>query len=190
MTRRGAPALLLAALLLLAPVGAAFAVDIDGAASRAGFVLTTRWGQVLEGRFPTVQGQVDELGGDRRRVRLVLSTLDVEIVGHPGYTRYTRGRAFFDAGRWPQAEFLSDPYTPELLRAGGRLGGVLRMRGVQHRQVFQVLPAACESPGRDCDVVATGVVARADYDMGRWRIALDDTVRFTLRVRLRAEPAA
>jgi polyisoprenoid-binding protein YceI len=64
------------------------------------------------------------------------------------------------------------------------------MRGVQHRQVFDVLPAACAAPGRDCDVVATGVVERADYGMGRWTIALDDAVRFTLRMRLRAEPPA
>jgi polyisoprenoid-binding protein YceI len=187
---REAPALLVAALLLFALARAALAAEIDNAGSRVGFVLATRWGQTLEGRFPAMQGWVDELGGDRRRVRLVLSARDVEIVGHPGYTRYTRGRGFFDAERWPQVEFLSDAYGPELLRTGGHLGGVLRMRGVQHRQVFEVLPAACAAPGRDCDVVATGVVDRNDYDMGRWRIALNDMVRFTLRVRLRAEPAA
>lgn len=190
MTLREAPALLAAALLLSALAGAALAAEIDAGASRIGFSLSTRWGQTLEGRFPTMQGWVDDLGQHRRRVRLVLSARDVEIVGHPGYTRYTRGRGFFDAQRWPQVEFLSDAYGPELLRSGGRLGGVLRMRGVQHRQVFDVLPAACDSPGRDCDVVATGVVDRDAYGMGGWRVALDDAVRFNLRVRLRAEPPA
>ncbi|MGN6113690.1 MAG: YceI family protein [Luteimonas sp.] len=190
VTLREAPALLAAALLLLALAGAALAAEIDSAASRVGFSLSTRWGQALQGRFPTLQGWVDDLGQQRRRVRLVLSARDVEIVGHTGYTRYTRGRAFFDAERWPQVEFLSDAYGPDLLRTGGALGGVLRMRGVQHRQVFQVLPAECDAPGRDCDVVATGVVDRDDYGMGGWRIALDDAVRFTLRVRLRAEPPA
>ena len=190
MTLREAPALLVAALLLLALARAALAAEFDAAASRVGFALSTRWGQDIEGRFPTLQGRVDELGGDQRRVRLVLFTGDVEIVGHPGYTRFTRGRAFFDAEHWPQVEFLSDAYTPRLLHDGGKLGGVLRMRGVQHRQVFDVLPAACDAPGRDCDVVATGVVERADYGMGRWTIALDDAVRFTLRMRLRAEPPA
>lgn len=190
MTLREAPALLVAALLLLALARAALAAEFDAAASRVGFVLSTRWGQTVEGRFPTLQGRVDELGDDRHRVRLVLFTGDVEIVGHPGYTRFTRGRSFFDAERWPQVEFLSDAYPTALLRDGGKLGGVLRMRGVQHRQVFDVLPAACDTPGRDCDVVATGVVDRGDYGMGRWSIALNDLVRFTLRMRLRAEPPA
>jgi polyisoprenoid-binding protein YceI len=190
VTLREAPALLVAALLLVAVARAALAAEFDATASRVGFVLTTRWGQQLEGRFPTLQGRVDELGSDQRRVRLVLLTSDVEIVGHPGYTRFTRGRAFFDAEHWPQVEFLSDAYTPRLLHDGGKLGGVLRMRGVQHRQVFEVLPAGCDTPGLDCDVVATGVVDRTDYGMGRWSIALNDAVRFTLRMRLRAEPPA
>jgi polyisoprenoid-binding protein YceI len=190
VTLREAPALLAAALLLLALAGTALAEEIDSAASRVGFSLSTRWGQTLQGRFPTPRGWVDDLGQQRHRVRLVLSARDVEIVGHPGYTRYTRGRGFFDAERWPQVEFLSDAYGPDLLRTGGPLGGVLRMHGVQHRQVFQVLPAECDAPGRDCDVVATGAVDRDDYGMGGWRIALDDAVRFTLRVRLRAEPPA
>lgn len=190
MTLREAPALLAAALLLSALAGAAFAAQIDATASQVGFSLSTRWGQTLQGRFPTLQGWVDDLGQHRRRVRLVLSARDVEIVGHPGYTRYTRGRNFFDAQRWPQVEFLSDAYGPDLLMTGGPLGGVLRMHGVQHRQVFELLPASCDAPGRECDVVATGTVARTAYGMGGWRIALDDAVRFTLRVRLRAEPPA
>ena len=190
MIQRGVPALLVAALLLLPLARAALAADFDPASSRVGFVLSTRWGQALEGRFPTLQGRVDDLGNDQHRVRLVLLTGDVEIIGHPGYTRFTRGRNFFDAARWPQVEFLSDAYGPALLRNGGKLGGVLRMRGEQHRQVFDVLPAACEAPGRACDVVATGVVDRGDYGMGRWSVALDDSVRFTLRMRLRAEPPA
>lgn len=195
MTLREAPALLVAASLLLALAGGARAAAgggaaIDSAASRVGFMLSTRWGQSLEGRFPTLQGQIDDFGDGRRRVRLVLSTRDVEIVGHSGYTRFTRGAGFFDAARWPQVEFLSDPYSPDLLRSGGALGGVLRMRGVQHRQVFQVLPSTCAMPGRDCDIVAGGVVDRDDYGMSRWRIAVDDTVRFNLRMRLRPEPPA
>lgn len=190
MTLREGPALLVAALLLAAFARAALAAEFDAAASRVGFVISTRWGQQLEGRFPSLDGHVDELGNDQRRVRLVLQARDVEIVGHPGYTRFTRGRGFFDAERWPQVEFLSDAYSPALLRTGGKLGGVLRMRGIQKRQVFDVLPSTCDDPGHACDVVAAGVVDRGDYGMGRWSIALNDQVRFTLRMRLRGEPPA
>lgn len=166
---------------------AALAAEIDAATSHVGFSLQTRWGQQLEGRFPSVRGMVDDLGDGRHRVRLILSTLDVEIVGHPGYTRFTRGSGFFDAAHWPQAEFLSDPYSPELLRDGGNLGGILRMRGVQHHEIFVVLPATCARPGHDCDVVASGHVQRSDYGMGRWGIAVGDDVRFSLRMRMHGD---
>lgn len=172
--------------LLWCGLGArAAASEIDPAASRVGFVLHTRWGQALEGRFPTLRGQVDDLGHGRHRVRLVLPTGDVEILGHPGYTRFARGSNFFDAAQWSQVEFLSDPYGAALLREGGELGGILRIRGVQRREQFRIEPAACDRPARACDVVASGVIQRADYGMARWRIAVRDDVRFQLRLRLR-----
>jgi polyisoprenoid-binding protein YceI len=181
---------LLALVSALASPEPAAASEIDASASQVGFTLRTRWGQRLEGRFPTVRGVVDDLGQDRHRVRLVLSTRDVEIVGHPGYTRFSRGNGFFDAEHWPQVEFLSDAYPSSLLREGGRLGGTLRMRGVQRREVFVVEPATCDHPGRDCDVVAGGQVQRADYGMDHWRIALGGDVRFSMRMRLHADAEA
>lgn len=165
---------------------AASAAEIDGDRSRAGFTLQTRWGQQLEGRFPSMRGAVDDLGDGHHRVRLVLSTTDVEIDGHSGYTRATRGSGFFDAGHWPQAEFLSDPYSPALLRDGGTIGGILSLRGVQRREMFVVLPAACDRPAYDCDVVAVGRIDRDNYGMDRWRIAVDDDVRLSLRIRVQA----
>lgn len=176
----------LAAALLLAvgPAGTGRAAEIDAGASMAGFTLHTRWGQALDGRFPSFRGQVDDLGGGRHRVRLVLLTGDVEILDHPGYTRFARGRGFFDAKRWSQVEFLSDPYGPELLREGGELGGILRIRGQQRREHFKVEPSGCDAPARDCDVIASGTIQRDDYGMDRWRIAVRDDVQFRLRLRL------
>ena len=161
------------------------ASEIDAGASLVGFTLHTRWGQELEGRFPSIRGQVDDLGHGQHRVRLVLMTGDVEIVGHSGYTRFARGRGFFDAQRWPQVEFLSDAYGQELLRDGGTLGGILRIRGVQRRERFQVTPSTCEEPARACDVLATGTIQRKDYGIDRWQIAVRDEVQFQLRLRLR-----
>lgn len=180
--------LAMAALALACLAHAARADEIDAAASQAGFTLHTRWGQALEGRFPTLRGQVDALGHGQFRVRLVVMTDDVEIVGHPGYTRFARGRGFFDAQRWPQVEFLSDPYGVELLREGGTLGGILRIRGVQRREQFRIQPSGCEAPARDCDVLASGTIDRHDYGMDRWRIAVRDDVQFRLRLRLHEAP--
>ncbi|HET7655625.1 MAG TPA: YceI family protein, partial [Luteimonas sp.] len=76
----------------------------------------------------------------------------------------------------------------ELLREGGTLGGILRIRGVQRREQFRIQPSGCEAPTRDCDVLASGTIDRHDYGMDRWRIAVRDDVQFRLRLRLRGAP--
>ena len=180
------------ATLLLAGVGAGVAaaqahrqLATVEPTSRFEFSLKTRWGQRLDGRFPEATGDVIALPDGRRQVRLTLATASVEIEDHPRYTRLTRGPRFFDAARFPEVQFLSDPYTTALLHAGGTLHGRLRMHGVERRERFVLLPADCADPGRGCEIVAQGVVRRGDYDLDGWRMALRDEVRFALRVRLR-----
>ena len=175
---------------MLAAAALAPATEIDGVASRVGFSLQTRWGQVLEGRFPTVHGEVSELPDGRHQVRLLLSTRDVEILDHPGYTRFTRGGGFFDSDHWPQVEFLSDAYAPALLQQGGSLAGTLRIRGVHRREAFLIRPAACAHPGLDCDVVASGSIHRSNYGMDRWKFAVSENVGFSLRMRVRRDGGA
>ncbi len=172
-------------LLLALALPAAQAVAIDSQASHVVFTLKTRWGQRLEGYFPDVTGAVERTGDAQSRVRLRLPTGGVEILGHPRYTRLTRGEGFFDAVHHPQVEFVSDPHPDQLVRAGGKLGGVLTIRGVRRREVLDVAPAACGRPGIDCDVVVHGVVYRSDYAMDRWAIALSDRVELVLRLRVR-----
>jgi polyisoprenoid-binding protein YceI len=162
---------------------AARAADIDPAASAVGFTLKTRWGKTLVGHFPRYTGEIVGLPDGRHQVRLLLSARDVEIEDSPTYTRLTRGEGFFDAERYPRVEFVSDPYPARLLREGGRLGGVLRIRGVQRRETFEISPAACGRPAVACDVVATGSINRNDYGVDRWGFALSSRVVFSLRVR-------
>jgi polyisoprenoid-binding protein YceI len=177
---------LLATLLLLAlGMAVAVAAEIDPTATRIGFTLQTRWGQSLQGYFPDPRGEVSELPDGRHQVHLQLKTATVQIVGHPSYTRFTRGSGFFDAAEYPRVEFLSDAYAPALLRDGGELKGMLTIRDIRHREVFTISPGACDAPARDCDVVASGTIHRGDYGMGRWNVALSDRVRFVLRVRVR-----
>ena len=180
-------AVALAALWALWALPAA-ATEIDPTQSRISFTLKTRWGQALEGRFPDWRGEIVRISEQRRQVRLRLPTGEVEILGHPRYSRLTRGAGFFDADRHPFVEFVSDPYTEELLLEGGLLGGALTIRGVRRREVFTLEPATCARPTIDCDVVASGVVYRSDYAMDRWGLALSDRVVFNLRIRTR--PAA
>jgi len=164
----------------------AHATSVDPAQSQVGFTLRTRWGQTLEGRFPVYEGEILALGDGRRRVRLVLSARDVEIVGHRNYTRLTRGKGFFDAERYPEVVFVSEPYGDELSRDGGALAGALTIRGVRRHEVFTVEPSTCARPAQDCAVVASGTVQRSDYGVDRWSFALSESVRFSLRIRTRS----
>lgn len=171
-------------LLLAAGFALATPSRIDPVASQVGFILQTRWGQTLEGRFPKHSGDAVQLTDGRHQVRLRLSTREVEIAGHPAYTRFTRGEGFFDAAHWPYVEFVSDGYGPALLRDGGSLGGTLSIRGIRRHETFQILPTTCARPGFDCDVVVNGSIRRSDYDMSRWDFALSGRVGFSLRIRL------
>lgn len=165
---------------------AAKAADIDPEHTRIGFTLKTRWGQVLQGRFPRYSGRIETLEDGRHRVRLRFSAREVEIVGHPNYTGMTRGRGFFEADRFPDVEFVSDPYASALIADGGKLTGELTIRDVKRRETFVILKSECARPAYDCDVLATGSVRRTDYGVDRWIFAVSDHVRFVLRLRVRA----
>jgi polyisoprenoid-binding protein YceI len=171
--------------LVAATAPAAHAAEIDPQHTRIGFTLKTRWGQVLRGQFPTYSGRIETLDDGRHRVRLRMSARDVEIVGYPNYTGMTRGRGFFEADRFPEVEFVSEPYASALVERGGKLAGELSIRDVRRRETFTIEPSTCARPARDCDVVAGGSVRRSDYGVDRWIFAVSDHVRFTLRLRVR-----
>jgi len=163
------------------------AMQIDPA-SRAEFTLKTRWNQTLLGRFPHVEGRVEVDGKGLRRTYFKLDPNLVEIADSPRYSRLARGPRFFDAARYPQIEFTSDPYPAALLRNGGPLDGELRLHGIQRRERFILVPATCDRPGIDCDIVAHGTVRRSAYGLDGWQMALRESVVFTLRVRTREAP--
>lgn len=163
-----------------APAGSRF----DPARSALGFEVRTRFGQHLTGDFPRYEGQVEHLPDGRRRVHIRVATYEARIPGRPRYTSWMRGASFFDAQRHPWMEFVSEPYRPELLREGGMLDGTLTLRGASHRERLQVAPAACDRPGRDCDILVRGGIERSHYGMREWQVALADEVQLTVRVRL------
>lgn len=162
----------------------ASAAEIDTQHTRIGFTLKTRWGQVLRGRFPRHEGRIETLEDGRARVRLRMGTGDIEIVGHPNYTEITRGEGFFEADRFPEIAFVSEPYEDPLVVDGGTLRGELRIRDVTRRESFTIEAAGCARPGLDCDIIANGSVRRSDYGVDRWMFAVSDIVRFQLRLRL------
>ncbi|MCD9028029.1 YceI family protein [Luteimonas sp. BDR2-5] len=176
------------ALLAAGSSGASSRIALDTALSQIGFTLKTRWGQTLEGHFPSWHGEIVVLDDGRHQVRLLLPTREVEISGSRNFTRITRGPGFFDAERYPEMLFVSDPYPGTLARDGGEMAGVLSIRGVRQRETFTIAASECVRPALDCDVVGQGNVRRSRYAMDRWSYALSDEVRFTLRIRAAADP--
>lgn len=152
--------------------------------TRFGVELRTRWGQRVVGRFPRYDGELVAVDAERRQVRVRLATAAIRVGESERYTAMARGEGFFDADRFPEVVFVSDPLGRDEVRRGGPLRGRLTIRGVTRYETFQLLPATCERPGRDCDVVASGRIDRYDYGLDGWKIALDNHVRFTMRVRL------
>ena len=198
ITGWGAAATVLAAVLFAAPATALGADDatpmpaqqpapvgFDPLHTRFGFELRTRWGQRVRGHFPRHDGALHTLPDGRLQVRILLPTAAVEVEDSERYAELARGERFFDAARHPLIEFVSEPHTAELAHDGGRLRGRLSMHGTSRMETFTVLPATCARPGIDCDVVVHGEVSRGDYGLDGWRLALTDTVRFDMRVRLR-----
>lgn len=157
--------------------------------TRFGFELRTRWGQKVEGAFPSYEGEVAVLPDGRHQVRIALATGAVQVGDSTRYTELARGRRFFDSARFPRIEFLSEPHPADLVRAGGKLRGRLTLHGVSRMETFVLAPSTCLRPGKDCDVLAHGSVSRDDYGLDGWQLALSDRVRFTLRVRLKNDLA-
>ena len=159
-------------------------VAIDHAQSWLGFEVYTRFGQRVAGEFPEFQGRVEALADGRQRVRLQVATSQARIPERPRYTSWMRGASFFDTGRHPLMEFVSEPYPVELLRHGGTLRGQLTLRGVTRPQRLEVQPATCERPGIDCQIRVSGSIDRSDFDMRQWQLALADRVWLLARLQL------
>lgn len=162
-------------------------IGFDATHTRFGFELRTRWGQRVQGWFPSHDGALLKLSDGRNQVRIRLETGSVEIEDSERWAEIARGERFFDSARYPLIEFVSEPHLPALAHDGGRLRGKLTMHGVSRIETFIVAPATCARPGVDCDVVASGSVDRDQYGLDGWKLALTDTVRFNMRVRLRDE---
>lgn len=177
----------LATLVCCAGAASAGAQEIDNERSRMGFELRTRWGQRVEGTFARHQGMVTALADGRQQVQLTLAAAAIEVADSHYYTEMARGPQFFDATRYPYIDFLSEPHRLALVHDGGKLRGKLTLHGVTRSESFILQPAECARPGRDCDVVATGIINRADYGLSGYRWVLSDRVRFTMRVRLKNE---
>lgn len=157
---------------------------IDAARSEVGFSVRLRWLQKIDGRFARFVGRISRLPGDRRRVEVEVDVASLDVEGRANLTAWALSEDFFDVANYPVIVFVSEPFDAALARDGGALRGELSLRGVTRRVGFELLPAACASPGHACAVHVRGVVRRSDFGMDANRFAVQDRVKLELQVRL------
>jgi polyisoprenoid-binding protein YceI len=199
-------ALLQVAALLSALAGAAIAVPavppapppapdapmpqlFDPARSQARFKVRMRILPAATGHFLDVRGELQS-EGDRQRVEVEVDGRKLRFAGPAWMAKVTRSPDFLDVDAHPQIRFRSDLFAPALLRDGGALRGELTVRGETRPVAFKVTPAACATPGRDCDIVVTGRISRHAFGMHAYRLTVRDAVDFEFQVRLKPEAVA
>lgn len=162
------------------------AIDTDEAS--ASFWIRPVWLKRIEGVFPVLEGVAEhdpESGSTRVDVRIDVRALQMNRASH---VTWAQSAEFFDVERHPWIRFRSDPIPEKLLREGGGIGGQVTLRGITQPVRFVLEPAACDAPGFDCAVRATGDVRRSAFGMDARKLALGDTVHLAFSVRLAAEP--
>lgn len=161
---------------------------IDPARSQARFKVRMRVLPAATGHFLDVRGALQDEAG-KQRVEVEVDGRKLRFAGPAWMARVTRSEAFLAVDQHPRILFRSDAFAPALLRDGGALRGELTLRGMTRPVIFSVAPAACPTPGLDCEIVVTGHVSRQAFGMNAYRLTVRDTVDFEFQVRLKPEPA-
>lgn len=162
---------------------------VDPAASSASFEVSLRVTGPVPGRFRRIEGELLEDDRGRWRVQVRVDAEGLELDGPGWMLRSTRSRNFLDVANHPEIRFRSVPFERGLLASGGPLRGRLELRGESRSVAFTLQPAACDRPGRDCDIVVQGEISRRAFGMTSQRLWVKDEVGFDFRVRLR-DPVA
>lgn len=157
-------------------------MQLDSKRSQVDFRVRVMWLLHIGGRFSDVHGQV-HVDSFRNQVR-VEARIDVATVsmGSHGQEDWVKSPEFFDAARYPQIEFSSDPIPLARLRNGGTLPGNLTVRGIRQPVVFDLQAAECNRPAFDCPIEVAGTLRRSAFDMRTRRGTLSDKVELEFTV--------
>lgn len=162
--------------------------QIDPVASEASFAVRVLLVRKVQGEFHPLQGFVHrDLGTGMADVEVRIDTRGLKME-NPGHADWARSDEFFDTEVHPFIYFQSAPFKLELLRLGGRLSGMLTLRGIVGAVQLELLPSDCARPGFDCPVRVQGDVVRSAFGMGARRYAVSDKVKLSLAIRVQDMP--
>ncbi len=178
-----AAAALLAVSLPLAAAPARYALDpvhtrVLFAVSHAGFSQALG---TVSGSEGTLEFDPQDWTSARLDVRVPLQRLDL---GDPDWNRATLARNLLDAGRWPEAHFISTRVEP-LSDTSLRVHGQLSLRGVTRPLVLEVtfnsmrrhpLPPFRRTAGFS----ARGTLSRSAFGIDAWPSMIGDEVELRI----------
>lgn len=160
-------------------------LTIDPVRSSAEFEVKVLWLIGVHGRFGQVHGTITV---DRERLhevadaRIEIGTITMR---NHSYEEWVKSAEFFDAAKFPQIHFVSEPFARDRLLRGGELGGTLTVRGIDRHIVLNVEPSDCpDAVAKSCAVQASGSIHRSDFGMRSRRGTLSDKVELRFSIYL------
>jgi polyisoprenoid-binding protein YceI len=164
---------------------------VDGRRSSARFIVHMRVPMRAEAELSKVSGLLRGASATGWEVLVKVDGRSLRFDGPVWMDKITRSDSFLAVDRYPAIGFDSDVFSDAVLHGGGPLHGKLTLRGMTRPISFELQPATCAQPGRDCDILVHGSISRKAFGMNAYRAMVKDNVDFHIRVRLRpATPAS
>lgn len=176
----------LALAVLLIPASAMAELSrwrIDSARSEAYFQVTLRVPIKAEGRFKTIEGDVNALPDMKRNVRVHLNSRELSMGGPTWVQSATESEPFLDTRHYLNIIFESADFSEQVMTSGGEIKGILTIKNTSRPVVFIVAPAACRRPGFSCPINVSGTLNRRDFNMNAYRWSLKDEIRFQFQLK-------
>ena len=155
----------------------------DPEQSQARFEVTLRLPIHAEGRFKTVQGEIDNLPGQKLSVRVHLNSRELHMGGPEWLQKVTESKQFLNSAEYPDIDFQSTPFSLQMLTSGGEINGRLTIKDISRDVVFVLEPTQCRRPGFGCAVRVGGQLNRRDFAMTAYKWSLRDEVRFSFQLK-------
>jgi polyisoprenoid-binding protein YceI len=156
---------------------------IDSNRSEAHFKVTLRVPIKAEGRFSSIEGELNVLPNQKRNVRVHLNANELRMGGPAWLQNATVSESFLDTQHYPNIDFQSGDFSESILITGGEIQGLLSIKNIRRAVVFNIKPTTCRRAGLSCPIDVSGTLKRSDFKMNAYRWSLKDEVRFHFQLK-------
>lgn len=158
---------------------------IDSIHSKAQVGISLRIPVHPEGNFKSISGEVSILSEQEMSVHLLLDVQELKMDGPAWIQKATVSEPYLDTANYPQIEFQSQPFPSQYLITGGKVKGILSLKGHKSEIVFIVSPTDCHRPGFSCPIIGAGLINRHEFGMTANSWTVRDEVRFSFQLKFK-----